>query len=115
AELGSNLIIASRDEKKCQDFATLISNKFQIKAIGIAVDITNIDSIRHLLETTERQFGNIDVLVNDAWSGNKNTFESISYEDWQYDVNVCLNGVFYTVKEASPYLIKSKGVILNIA
>jgi NAD(P)-dependent dehydrogenase (short-subunit alcohol dehydrogenase family) len=115
AELGANIVIASRDEKKCKDFAEIITKKFGRLAIGISVDITDTNSIKQLLEKAEKQFSSIDILVNDAWSGNKNTLESISYEDWQYDINVCLNGVFYTVKEASPYLIKSEGIVLNIA
>ncbi|MBK0401709.1 SDR family oxidoreductase [Adhaeribacter sp. BT258] len=115
AELGANLVIASRDETKCKDYARVITENFGVKAIGIGMDITSIDSIKAALSQIENEFGSIDILVNDAWSGNKNTFESISYEDWQYDINVCLNGVFYTIKETTPYLIKSKGVILNIA
>lgn len=115
AELGANLLIASRDEVKCKNYASQLVSDFKIEALGIGVDITKADSIQNMLKTAIVKFGSIDVLVNDAWSGKKNTFESISYEDWLYDVNVCLNGVFFTIKEASTYLIKSKGVVLNIS
>jgi len=115
AELGANLYIASRNKSKCESYATVISNKFGIKAIGGELDITDINSINLNLEKCIKEFGKIDILVNDAWSGNKNTFESISFDDWNYDINVCLNGVFYTIKQAVPYLEKNKGVILNIA
>ena len=46
--------------------------------------------------------------------GKENTLESISDDDWDYDIEVCLNGVFRTIKY-SIHLKKSKGVILNIA
>jgi NAD(P)-dependent dehydrogenase (short-subunit alcohol dehydrogenase family) len=115
AELGANLVIASRDGEKCKAYAAEVAEKFSIQALGIGLDITNIESIKSGLTAAEEMFGGIDILVNDAWSGNKNTFESISYDDWLYDINVCLNGVFFTIKEATPYLKKSQGIILNIA
>lgn len=115
AELGANLYIASRDKEKCVSYAKSIEKRYDVKAIGGKLDITNINSIDLNLNECISKFGNIDILVNDAWSGNKNTFDSISFDDWNYDINVCLNGVFYTIKKAVPFLEKSKGVILNIA
>ena len=117
AELGANLYIASRDGEKCEKFAEKISKEFGVKAYGSSLDITNVDSIDGNIEKCISQFGRIDILVNDAWSGNKNTFDSISFEDWKYDVDVCLNGPFYTIKRIVPFLEKNTngGVILNIA
>ncbi len=115
AELGANMYIASRNKEKCQAFAKSLKEKYGIEAEGAELDITNIESIKANLQHCNDQFGRIDILVNDAWSGNKNTFDSISFEDWDYDINVCLNGVFYTVKLAVPYLGVNGGVILNIA
>ena len=115
AELGADIYIASRTEEKCVCFAENLTRKYNINAMGNFLDITNIDSIKSNIDVCIRKFGHIDILVNDAWSGNKNTFESITYEDWNYDINVSLNGVFYTIKETVPYLEKQQGVILNIA
>lgn len=114
AELGANIVIISRNKRKCEEYADKLSDQFGTKNMGLAADITNISEIREAISKTVSEFGKLDVLVNNAWSGNKNTFESISYEDWRYDIDVCLNGVFYSVKEAFPYLKDSKGVILNI-
>ena len=58
----------------------------------------------------------LDILVNCGWSGKKNTFETISFDDWEYDIKISLNGVFYTIKNIVPLL--KKGVdpnILNIS
>ena len=115
AELGAKLIIASRSEDKCVAFAKEIAERFNTEAMGIAIDITDMASIEKVMEAGEKKFGKIDVLINNAWSGNKNTFDSISVEDWNYDINVCLTGVFYTSKVATKYLSKTEGVIVNIA
>jgi len=115
AELGATIVIGSRDKEKCKNFAKKLSDSYNIRALGEYVDITDIRSIDEILSLIEKDFGTLDILINCAWSGNKNTFESISFEDWNYDINVCLNGVFYTTKKAFPYLRKSKGNIVNIA
>jgi len=114
AELGANLVIASRDKAKCEDYAKSLTKRFGTENLGLQVDVTEADQLKKVFKDTVDHFGRLDVLINNAWSGNKNTFESISYEDWHYDVNVCLNAVFYAVKEAFPYLKESKGVILNV-
>ena len=71
----------------------------------LSVDITDPASIRRLLGTAGKTTGGeLDILVNSAGPGRKNTFESISDEDWNLDIEVCLNGVFRTVKAAVPLL-----------
>jgi len=114
AELEASIIIGSRDKEKCMILANKLSESYKIKALGEYVDVTDIKSIENILLFIEKKFGKLDILINCAWSGHKNTFESIPLEDWNYDINVCLNGVFYTIKKAFPYLKKSKGNIVNI-
>lgn len=115
AELGANIVIGSRDKDKGSSVAKALSDEFGVRASAVRLDITDTDSLEPALSFIEKEYGRLDVLINNAWSGKKNTFESISMDDWKYDIDVCLNGVFYTVKKAVPYLKNTKGVIVNIA
>jgi gluconate 5-dehydrogenase len=115
AELGANIVIGSRDEEKVGAIARKLADEYGVRASGVAVDITDPASLDSALLRIEKDYGRLDVLINNAWSGKKNSFDSISIDDWKYDIDVCLNGVFYTVKKAVPYLRKRKGVIVNIA
>jgi NAD(P)-dependent dehydrogenase (short-subunit alcohol dehydrogenase family) len=115
AELEANIVIGSRDKEKSESSAKKLSEEFGVRASGVQLDITNPESIEKALLFIEETYGGLNVLINNAWSGKKNTFESISIDDWKYDIDVCLNGVFYTTKKASPYLKKTKGVIVNVA
>lgn len=115
AEQGANIVICSREDEKCKKLASILSSKYGIDSIGLEVDVLNIPSITKAIDKTIEKFGTLDILINNAWSGKKNTFESITYEDWKYDIDMCLNAVFYTTKEATEYLKKSKGIIVNIA
>lgn len=117
AELGARVIIASRDLEKCTQFTKSIARRFpDTETHALTVDITDPASIRALMkQTADITGGGLDILVNSGWSGRKNTFESISDQDWDLDIEVCLNGVFRTIKAAVPLLKVRGGNILNIA
>ena len=115
AELGANIVIGSRDKEKSNSVTKKLSEEFGVQASAVQLDITNPESIEEALLVIEKDYGGLNILINNAWSGKKNTFESISIDDWKYDIDVCLNGVFYTIKKAFPYLKLTKGVIVNVA
>ena len=115
AELGADIVIGARGEKKSAALAAKLAEEFDVRTSGIQLDITDPDSLQSAFDYIQKEYGRLDVLINNAWSGNKNSFESISLEDWRYDIDVCLNGVFYTIKTALPHLKETKGVIVNIA
>ena len=117
AELGANLILASRDKAKCERKCAELEEQFggAIRAVGLELDLLKKGSAPEFISKVHESFDSIDILVNNAWSGNKNSWESISDEDWEYDINMSLNSVFRLTKAAFPDLKASRGVILNIA
>ncbi len=115
AELGANLVIASRDKVKCEKKAAELASQYGIRAIGLELDALSKPSIKAFVESVHQVFPAIDILINNAWSGNKNSWESISDEDWEYDINMSLNSVFRLTKAFFPDLKSTQGVILNIA
>lgn len=116
AELGCNLILASRDGAKCEKKAEEIAQQYSsIKAVGLQVDLLDKESIKQFVDKVHQNVGAIDILINNAWSGNKNSWESISDRDWEYDINMSLNSVFRLTKAFFEDLKATRGVILNIA
>ncbi|HDU8206021.1 SDR family oxidoreductase [Acinetobacter baumannii] len=115
AEQGANLIIASRSSEKCIAKAKQLRDDFpNIKVEICPLDLVDTKSIQECIEYSENVFGTLDILVTCAWSGRKNSWETINDEDWNYDIEVCLNGVYRLIKASTQALRKSKGVILNI-
>jgi gluconate 5-dehydrogenase len=116
AELGANLVLASRDrakcEKKCEEIVRLVGGS--VKAVALELDVLKKDSATDFLAQVHEHFQAIDILVNNAWSGKKNSWESITDQDWEYDINMSLNSVFRVTKAAFPDLKTTRGVILNI-
>ncbi|PEY36302.1 short-chain dehydrogenase [Bacillus cereus] len=115
-ELGATVFIASRNIENCKKACIELENKLGLKNqfFPLSLDVTNSGDITKAFSQISDQFGRLDILVNNAWSGNKNSFDSISDEDWNYDINMSLTSVFKCVKEALPILKETKGIILNI-
>lgn len=115
AEHGANIIIASRNLDGCKQKCDEIKAAFpSVKTAAIELDLTLPESIKSCVQSSLDAFGKIDILVTCAWSGKKNSWDSITDEDWNYDIEICLNGVFRLIKAATQALRDSKGVILNI-
>ena len=114
---GATVLIASRNQIEADSFRSRQTEDFLKKRIfHLKVDITSDDSVNDLAKNVELDFSTgIDILVNCGWSGKKNSLDTITIEDWQYDLEVCLTGVFRTIMAFLPQLKRNKGNILNIA
>lgn len=82
-----------------------------------SLDTIHEDNVRAVFTEIVEQFGQIDVLVNNAGiSGvNKPTHE-VTREEWVKVINVNVNGVFYCTKHAVPLMRKAGGgSIINLS
>lgn len=88
------------------------------KALPIAVDVSDAESIAAMYRETERHFGGIDILFNNAAvvdPGDKDICDT-SLEAWSKTIAVNLTGVFLCCNLGIPALLRRNGgVILNTA
>jgi 3-oxoacyl-[acyl-carrier protein] reductase len=81
-------------------------------------DLTKEDTIQSLTETIKKTTSRLHILVNNAGGGSGATtkFLDLSLTDWDTQVNLNLNSVFYCCKAAIPFMLKSNyGRIINLA
>jgi len=81
-----------------------------------SVDVSNGDAVNETVKTVEKDFGQIDVLVNNAGITKDGLLMRMSEDDWDAVLNVNLKGVFLFTKAAMRGMMKKRsGSIVNIA
>ena len=81
-----------------------------------SVDVSNGDAVNETVKAVEKDFGQIDVLVNNAGITKDGLLMRMSEEDWDAVMNVNLKGVFLFTKAAMRGMMKKRsGSIVNIA
>jgi len=80
-------------------------------------DVSNRDEVNSMVEYAVREFGKIDVVVNNAGICNVEVFSEVSEDTWDKIMNVNLKGVFNVTQAALRYsMLKEKdGSIINIS
>ena len=84
---------------------------------SIKVNVAKFEEVDHLIKATIKEFGRLDVIINNAGIGPNllRTHES-SLEDWNRVIAVNQTGVFYCMKLALvEFLKQGGGTIVNIA
>ena len=85
-------------------------------ADGIAVDVSDEDSVREAFAAARERLGPIDVLVNSAGLLTESPLEKMSLEMWNETISVDLTGVFLCCREVVGEMRDRKwGRIINIA
>ncbi|MDR4988278.1 MAG: SDR family oxidoreductase [Bacteroidales bacterium] len=82
----------------------------------ISGDISKPGDAARILHYLDKNYGVLHGLVNNAGVLTKGSLETISLEDWQYTLNVNLNGPFILTKALLPLLRKANGAsVVNIS
>lgn len=83
-------------------------------AIAALADIADAKAVQAMVNATLKQFGHIDILVNNAALRREKSINDMSYADWREVMDVTLDGAFHCVKACLPALKKNGGAIINI-
>jgi len=107
----------SRSDAEAKKTKTL-AGKENIEALLVKCDVSDEAGVRAMMRSVEKQFGRLDVLVNNAgvtapWT--PKDLESLSLEDWDRVFAVNVRGLFQVTRAAVPLLKASRGCIVNTA
>lgn len=103
ASEGAAVAIADINLSAAQQAAESIKSQGG-KAIGIAMDVSNEDSVNAGTAQVAEAFGAIDILVSNAGVQIVNPIESYSFADWKKMLAIHLDGAFLTTKAALHYM-----------
>lgn len=85
------------------------------EAVAIGADVSQADEVDSLIQETQKKFGQIDVLVNNAGITRDTLLLRMKPEDWQAVIDLNLTGVFLCTRAVSKIMLKQRsGRIINI-
>ncbi len=117
ANQGANIAALARRKEKIDAVAADIEKEFGVKAIGVQCDITDTARVDAAIDEVLKEFGRIDILINNAGTGAVAPAEDITDEQFAGEMDIDLFGTFKVARAvAKKAMIPAKyGRIINIS
>lgn len=114
AREGADVLISYLNEDEdedAKDTAKYVKDAGR-KAILVPGDISEEKQCRQIVERALKEFGQIDIIVNNAATQMPHkSLEEISAEEWDYTFKTNVHAMFYLLKAAEPHLKPGSSVI----
>ena len=117
ADRGYDLILVARSFDRLKEVKNEIIKKYdKCNVLIMKCDVSNVESVKNLYNNIQKEFGNIDVLVNNAGFGDCGKFYETDLEKDISMINTNILGLHVLTKLFLRDMVKvNKGYILNIA
>lgn len=115
AEFGAHIAICDIDGERALETARSIE-KLGRRSLAIRTDVSHPNDVRNMVEETVKEFGTIDILINNAGITVKaSRVADMAIEDWDRVMAVDLRGIFLCTRAVLPVMQQNgKGNIINI-
>ncbi len=115
AAKGCHLAISDVNEQGLQETANLLADK-NVKVTTHIVDVANREQVYQYADDVVKEHGRANIIINNAGVAVGDSIEEVSYEDFEWIVDINFWGVVYGTKAFLPHLKKEpEGHIVNIS
>lgn len=89
---------------------------FGAQAMGMRMDVRDRQSVDAVIWETERRYGGLDILLNNAGVLSAGPFDKVAESEWNTLVGVNVTGLFHCVQAALPAMAgRRHATVINIA
>src|SRR5262249_5260060 len=114
AAAGAAIVVAARNREK-SDKAVAELSALGARAMAIAVDVADEQSVHSLIRGTVQQLGRLDVVINNAGVNIRKQPEALTLDEWRQVIDTNLTSAFLTSRAAHPIMkAQGGGKIINI-
>ncbi|MGF9943401.1 glucose 1-dehydrogenase [Priestia megaterium] len=87
------------------------------EAIAVKGDVTVESDVINLVQSAIKEFGKLDVMINNAGMENPVSSHEMSLSDWNKVIDTNLTGAFLGSREAIKYFVENdvKGTVINMS
>lgn len=117
ANQGASIVAIARRKEKIEAVSKEIAETYKVKTLAIQCDITDTEKVNAAIDEVLKEFGRIDILINNAGTGAVAPAEDITDEQFYNEINIDMFGSFRVARAvAKKAMIPAKyGRIINIA
>lgn len=114
AREGAHVIVAGRNLDAAKEIAASLSVQ-GVRALGIRLDVSNAGEVERAFEEIRKDFGRIDILINNAGITRDGLLMRMKEEAWDAVLDTNLKGVFLCSREVIKDMARQRyGRIVNI-
>lgn len=112
----SNLILTARRIERLKTLAKNLEKAYDVKVKCIELDVRNFEQVKDAIESLEKSWKNIDILINSAGlSRGLDKIHEGKKEDWDEMIDTNIKGLAYVTRHVLPLMVKrKKGHVINI-
>jgi short-subunit dehydrogenase len=114
ARMGAKVVLAARRVEILKQIMNSLREQ-GYTAIAVETDVTREEDCKNLIDTTIREFGKIDVLINNAGISMRALFRDVDLNVLKRLFDVNFWGAVTCTKYALPYLIKQHGSVVGVS
>ena len=116
ADAGADVALASRTLDACKTSAAALATATGCKTAAFKVDVASADGVAQLAADVERDFGPIDILINNAGINRRGAIEDLTEEDFDAVMDTNVKGVFLACRAFLPKMReRGWGRVVNLA
>ena len=116
AREGAEVAIGARNEDRVKAGAAETAREYGVRTLGIPMDVTRPEDITRAADLIEKEFGGIDILINNAGSGTEETVMEAPDDKWYQIWDLHVMAAVRTVRAFVPFMKKrGGGAVLNTA
>lgn len=117
AKNGANIVIGFARDVESADKTSQMINKLGARALLFKMDVRKKGDCEGLVEAAVKNFGKLDIAINNAGVSTMNWAIDLTEEEWDYNMDVNAKGVFLCCQAEVKQFIKQEngGKIVNIA
>jgi NAD(P)-dependent dehydrogenase (short-subunit alcohol dehydrogenase family) len=114
ARSGASVVVAGRTQKEIEAVAEE-TKALGAKAIAVVTDLTVNDQLENLVNVTLKEFGKVDILVNNAARSFMRSLLDLREDGWDKVFNTNVKAVWLLSRAVARKMIEGKsGKIINI-
>jgi NADP-dependent 3-hydroxy acid dehydrogenase YdfG len=115
ARRGCRLVLAARRRDRIEALARRIVENGG-HAVAVECDVAKREEVAAVVETARRDFGGVDILINNAGVMPLSMMARGRIDDWEETIDVNVKGVLFGIGHALPIMIEQKaGHIVNVS